>query len=150
LQWQWGGDPSFATGQRQWGNSDTDSNCNCNGTGAGATGAGALGYWGNSDSDCNGNGDRIAIVFRSCCNNDGGVQSIAMGHWGNRSNRKQEEWGNGTVIIAIAINRSFAVCRVDVGHGRERFIPCVLIEKVSECQNGGANKGVMYLVDYFD
>jgi hypothetical protein len=30
------------------------------------------------------------------------------------------------------------------------FIPCVLIEKVSECQLGVRIKGVTYLFDYFD
>jgi hypothetical protein len=59
------------------------------------------------------------------------------------------------VIIAIAIDQScvcVCVC-VDVGRGARAwacFIPCVLIEKVSECPNGGPIKGVTYLFDYFD
>jgi hypothetical protein len=77
-----------------------------------------------------------------------GATAIARGHWGNR---RQWQWGNGTVIIAIAIDRS-CVC-VDVGRGARAwacFIPCVLIQNVSECPKGGPIKGVTYLVDYFD
>jgi hypothetical protein len=36
------------------------------------------------------------------------------------------------------------------GRGRVLFRVCVLIEKVSECPNGGPIKGVTYLFDYFD
>jgi hypothetical protein len=33
---------------------------------------------------------------------------------------------------------------------RSTFIPCVLIQKVSECQSEVRIKGVTYLFDYFD
>jgi hypothetical protein len=42
--------------------------------------------------------------------------------------------GNGAVIIAIAIDRSCAVCGCGARAWACRFIPCVLFEKVSECQ----------------
>jgi hypothetical protein len=42
------------------------------------------------------------------------------------------------------------VCRVDVGRQHDRVLFRVLIEKVSECPNGGTIKGVTYLTDYFD
>jgi hypothetical protein len=69
---------------------------------------------------------------------------MAMGQWqwGNWSN------GNDRSLPLRSIDR--VGVGVGVGHGRGRFIPCVLIEKVSECPNGRPIKGVTYLVDYFD
>jgi hypothetical protein len=69
-------------------------------------------------------------------------------HWGNR---RQWQWGNGTVIIAIAIDRSI-VCVLCVCVGRANtidFYSVCFIRNVSECQMEVRIKGVTYLVDYF-
>jgi hypothetical protein len=57
------------------------------------------------------------------------------------------EWGNDRSLpLQLSMDRVGVV-----GCGAwATFIPCVLIKKVNEWQNGGANKGVMYLFDYFD
>jgi hypothetical protein len=51
------------------------------------------------------------------------------------------------VCVCVCVCVWTCVC-VDVGRGR--FIPCILIEKVSECQLEVRIKGVTYLFDYFD
>jgi hypothetical protein len=94
-------------------------------------------------------------------------QSLAMapgqGHWDNCNStgtlgqQEQWQWGNGngaTALLSLPlrwIDRVPCVCgRGAWGVGRGRFIPCILIQNVSECQLGVRIKGVTYLFDYFD
>jgi hypothetical protein len=89
-------------------------------------------------------------------------QSLAMalgqGHWGNCNSTgalgQQEAMAMGQWHCDHChCDRSIVCVCVDVGRGARAwacFIPCVLIQNVSECPKGGPIKGVTYLVDYFD
>jgi hypothetical protein len=59
----------------------------------------------------------------------------------------------GSIVPIAMIDRVCVCVCVDAGRGARAwgmFIPCVLIEKVGECQMEVRIKGVTYLFDYFD
>jgi hypothetical protein len=91
------------------------------------------------------------LIYRS----NGGNQSIncngtGAGALGQQEQQEQQEAREMVQRHCDHCHCDRSIDRVDVGRGRGRVLFRVLIEKISECPNGGPIKGVTYLVDYFD